>query len=396
VTEREIEDYWDDNQEEFERPASANVKIIALPKLISAVDSAAAFDRASRLVAELQGGASIDSVGAREAAAERPATFEDLGTFARGGMLPAFDTAAFEAQVGRAAGPVLTQYGYHALVVSARTADSATAKHILIPITRTDDSEVQLLTLADSMESMVEDRTLEETAQIMGLVPPITVEVTEAFPFATGAGQVDEGLDWATQDAAPGDVSEVFESEQAYYAMEMISSRPGGVLPLEEATPTIREMLLTRKKIDIARAEADRLVERVRAGATLASAAAEAGLGVAEPPPFSRQDFVPGLGQMNPAIGAAFGLAEGQVSGPVATEQNVFVIEKVAHTPADSATWLTQRDLQRQQVTLMIQQQRVQEWLAGLRAEANLVDRREEVLQPADSLAPLTTPYAPF
>ena len=395
VTEREIENYWDENQDEFERPASASVRIIALPRLIVVADTTAARDRASALLTELRAGASIDSVGAREAVAERPATFEDLGTFGRADMTPAFDTAAFAAPIGEATGPVLTQFGYHVLVVSARTADSVTAKHILVPITRTDESEVRLLTLADSMETLVEDRTLEEAAQNLGLVAPQTIEVSEAFPFATGAGQVDEGLDWALQDAVPGDVSEVFESDEAYYAMELISSRQAGVLPLEEAEPTIREVLLTRKKIDKARAEAERVVERVRAGATLAAAATELGLGVSEAGPFTRQDFVPGLGQVNPAIGAAFGLAQGETSGPVATEQNVFVIEKVAHTPADSAAWLAQKENQRRQVTSILQQQRVQEWIAGLRADADIVDRREEVLQPTDSISPLS-PYLPF
>jgi parvulin-like peptidyl-prolyl isomerase len=395
ITEREIENYWDENQDDFERPASASVRIIALPRVISVADTVAARDRASALLAELRTGASIDSVGAREAVAERPAIFEDLGTFGRADMAPAFDSAAFAARVGQPTGPVLTQFGYHVLVASARTADSVTAKHILVPITRTDDSEVRLLTLADSMETLVEDRTLEEAAQNLGLVAPQTVEVSEAFPFATGAGQVDEGLEWALQDAVPGDVSEVFESDQAYYAMELISSRPSGVLPLDEAEPTIREVLLTQKKIEKARAEAERLVERVRSGATLDAAATELGLGVSEAGPFTRQDFVPGLGQVNPAIGAAFGLAQGETSGPVATEQNVFVIEKLAHTPADSAAWLAQKGMQRLQVTAILQQQRVQEWIAGLRAEADIVDRREEVLQPTDSISPLS-PYMPF
>jgi parvulin-like peptidyl-prolyl isomerase len=229
----------------------------------------------------------------------------------------------------------------------------------------------------------------------MGLDPPQTIEVSEAFPFATGAGQVDEGLDWAIQDAAPGDVSEVFESDLAYYVMEKISSREAGVLPLEEAEPTIRNILLTQKKIAKARAEAERLVERVRGGATLESAATEAGLTLTQTEPFTRQEFVPGLGQVNQAIGTSFGLAEGEVSGAVATDQNVFVIEKVAHVPADSTDWLTQKALQRMAVQGMLQQQRVQEWIAGLRADANIVDRRAEVLQPADSGQPLQ-PYMPF
>ena len=54
-----------------------------------------------------------------------------------------------------------------------------------------------------------------------------------------------------------------------------------------------------------------------------------------------------------------------------------------------------QREEQRARATQLGQQQRVQEWIEGLRASAGIVDRRDEVLQPADSISPLT-PYLPF
>ena len=395
VTDREVRTYYDEHEDDFERPARATVQVIVLPKVVSASDSAAARDRAEALLAEIRAGSSFDSVGTRESTAEPPAVFEDLGTFGRGDMTPLFDTAAFEAPLGRAIGPVETSFGYHLVLVSARTASSATAKHILLPITRTEESEVRLLTLADSMETLVEDYSLEEVVLRMNLLEVQTVEVSEAFPFMTGAGQISEGTDWAIREAAPGDVSEVFESGQAYYAVELISSQPGGVLPLEEAEPTIRQVLLHEKKIDRGAAEAEQLVDRIRGGATLSAAAAEMGLEIHEPESFTRQDFVPGLGRVNLAIGAAFGLPTGAVSDPVATRENVFVIEKLMHAPADSAAWLTQRAVQREQLTLLLQQQRLQEWTEGLRAAARIVDRREEVLQPADSISPLT-PYMPF
>ena len=388
ITEREIERHWDDNRDDFEMPARATVEVVVLPKVLSAADSVAAHDRVASLLEEIRGGAPFDSVGSREATAVQPATFEDLGTFGRGDMTPVFDTAAFTTPIGRAAGPVQTPFGYHLVLVSARAADSATAKHILVPITRTEESEVQMLALADSLEILSEERTLEEAALIMGLNFE-TVEVTEVFPFVPSAGQVGEGADWAFQDAAPGDVSELFENDLAFYVMELVSSRPSGVLPLEEAEPTVRQILLLTKKVERVMGEAEDVVERVRAGATLSSAAAETGLEVRAPAPFTRQQFVPGLGQQNAAIGAAFGLREGQVSEPVATRDNVFVIEKITHNRADSTAWLAQRDEQRRQFTAAIQQQRVQEWIAGLRATANIVDRRDEVLQPVDADQPL-------
>lgn len=395
ITDREMRAYYSDHEDDFERPARAGVRVLVLPKVVSASDSAAVRERAEALLAEILAGSSFDSVGTRAAAAEPPAVFEDLGTFGRGVMTPPFDTAVFEAPVGRATGPVETSFGYHVVLVSERTASSATAKHILFPITRTEESEIRLLVLADSMEALVEDYSLEEVALRMNLLEVQLVEVSEVFPFVTGAGQVGEGADWAIREAVAGDVSEVFESDQAYYAMELISSEPGGVLPLEEAEPTIRQVLLQEKKIARGAAEAEELVERVRGGATLSAAATELGLEVLEPEPFTRQDFVPGLGRLNQAIGAAFGLPTGAVSEPVATSENVFVIEKLAHTPADSGAWLAQRGAQREQLTLLLQQQRLQQWVEGLRAAARIVDRREEVLQPPDSDSPLT-PYLPF
>ena len=392
VTDAEIERYWEDHQDEFEVPARASVKVIALPKDPTAADSAAANLRASALLDEIRGGASFDSVGNREATAVQPVTFQDLGTFARGAMTAAFDTAAFTAPVGRAAGPLQTSFGYHLLLVSRRTGDSATAKHILVPITRTEESETAILMLADSMENLAEDLILEEVGQIMGL-EIVTGELNDAFPFLLGVGTASDGSDWAFEEAEPGDVSEVFENDQSFYALELISSKPGGVTPLDQAEGTITTVLMLEKKLTVGYADGQRLVERVKSGVTLSDAASELGLQVSAPGPFTRQDFVPDLGQRNAAIGAAFGLAVGSVSNPVVTQENVFVMEKMDQTPADSTLWLAQKLEQRQALTGLIQRRHLQDWTIGMRTSARIVDRREEVLRPADDPTE-TMPYS--
>jgi hypothetical protein len=392
VTDAEMEKYWRDHQDEFEVPARASVKVIVLPKAPTSTDSAAANLRAATLLDEIRAGANFDSVGNREAAALQPVTFQDLGTFGRDAMTPVFDTAAFAAPVGRATGPLQTSFGYHLLLVSKRTGDSATAKHILVPITRTEESEDAILMLADSTENLAEDLTLEEVGRIMGFEVG-TAELNDAFPFLPGIGMASDGADWAFQEAEPGDVSEVFENDQSFYALELVSSTPGGVTPLDEAKRTIHAALLIEKKLTVGTAEGQRLVELVKSGVTLSDAAAEMDLRVRTPGPFTRQDFVPDLGQMNAAIGTAFGLATGSVSDPVPTQQNVFVMEKIAHTPADSTIWLAQKQEQRQALTGLIQQQRLQDWIQGLRNAARIVDRRAEALTPVDD--PIQTPYSP-
>jgi len=44
----------------------------------------------------------------------------DLGEFGRGQMVPEFETAAFEAEIGKIVGPVKTQFGYHLIKVEEK------------------------------------------------------------------------------------------------------------------------------------------------------------------------------------------------------------------------------------------------------------------------------------
>ena len=147
-----------------------------------------------------------------------------------------------------------------------------------------------------------------------------------------------------------------------------------------------------------ARETGTELVGRIRAGEPLPNVAADAGLEVRPAGPFARNDFVPGLGRFNAAIGAAFGLdigedaafalQPGEISDVVESPTNAFIFELLARTPADSTEWLSQRESQRQQVRSQIEQRRIQDWLESLRTAARIIDRRDEVLQPVDENAP--------
>jgi hypothetical protein len=116
----------------------------------------------------------------------------------------------------------------------------------------------------------------------------------------------------------------------------------------------------------------------------MANVAASAGLEVRSAGPFTRSDFVPGIGRQNAAIGAAFGLQPGEVSNVVSTPSNTYIIESVERVSADSLAWVSEREQQREAMIAVTQQQRLQEWIAALRAAARIVDRRDEVLAPQD------------
>jgi peptidyl-prolyl cis-trans isomerase D len=386
IDETEIKAYYDAHQDEFQVPARATVRAVVMSKTPTAADTAAALDRARALRQEILDGANFADVARRESADSVSAKEGgSLGVFPKGRMTPPFDSAVFAAPLGRVTQPVETSFGYHLIEVNRRwDGDSAQASHILIPVERTDSSEIALLTRADSLESLTASVPLEEAAQQLGLTTT-TVDITANFPFLVGAGQIGEGADWAFEDASPGDISPVFENAQAFYALELVSSEPAGVLPLDQAKASIESTLRFDKKLERAKLEGDTVVQRVRGGEALANVAADMGLEVRDAGPFTRNDFVPGIGRQNAAIGAAFALQPGQVSDVVTTPANAFVIEDLSHTPADSTAWVDQKTQQEQTAVQVLQQQRLQEWLTALRKAATIVDRRDEVLKPADS-----------
>jgi len=385
ITLDELEDYYDAHRDDFQVPARAQVKAVLLSKTPTPADTAAALTRAQDVRQEIQDGADFGEVAGRESSdVASAAQGGDLGTFARGQMVPAFDSVVFNARIGRPSEPVRTQFGFHIVEVMSRSGDTAQARHILVPIERTTDSELDLLGMADSLEALGEASGLDEAASILGL-EAVTQELSEVFPFLAGAGQIGEGSDWVFRESAPGETSPVFETTQAFYSLEVIEAEPAGYMTLQRATPSIEQLLRVGKKIAAVTEQGAALVDRARTEGTLdAIASEEEEIEVRDAGPFSRVDFVPGLGRNNSAIGKAFGLDVGEIGGVVSANNNAFIIQVVERTPADSTRWEAEKIAQRFQLANAMRQQRLQIWVMALREIADIVDLREEVLRPAD------------
>jgi len=390
VTDAEVDQFYRDNQEDFEVPARARLEVVVVSKTPTAADTADAREQAESIRGLLADGEDFAELATQESSDEGSASQGgSLGTFPRGRMVAAFDSAVWAAPIGEVTEPVQTSFGWHLIRVDERWPDSASASHILIPVERTDASEIALLTLADSLEALSEGMELSAAGTALGLASD-TVDLNEDFPFASGAGRIGEGMDWALEEAEIGEASPVFETSEAFYALQLISKEPAGILPLTEASSVIEQRIRTQKKLDLAAERAQAALDG--AGGSLDAVASTLNTTVQEPDGFSRIDFVPGLGRQNAAIGAAFGLEAGELSGVIRTDTDVVILEVQSVEPADQDLWETQKEAQRLGLQQQLANTRLQDWMAGLRADARIIDRRDEVLRPAgDDDLPLAT-----
>jgi hypothetical protein len=198
-------------------------------------------------------------------------------------------------------------------------------------------------------------------------------------------GPAQEALNWAQQaqvDIAAGDgsnVSEVLESPQALYLVQLDEYYSAGKMTLAQATGRIRARLIRDKRMEAAMGAANKILGQVRGGQSLEQVAQANGLTVQRTGPFSRVMGNPVFGQANTAIGVAFGTPVGQV-GPVAwTEAGLFLIRPFERTEADRAQFDAQKAAQRQQSAQAMQEELFRQWLRNARDNAEIRDNREKL-----------------
>lgn len=385
VTDREVREHYDANEDRFQRSATARLKIAYLSKGATAADSAAALERARRVRAEIVGGADFGEVARRESA--DPGSGQnggDLGSFTRGQMVSRFEDAAFSLPVGQVSEPVLTQFGYHLIQVQEREGDTVSARHILILAEPSEEALDQLYARADSLEDLSERAGLDRAARLVRGQTRAGVVATEDQPLVPGVGSVLEAVEWAREvtTADTGErLSGLFETPQAFYVAELESFTPAGPMSLEDAAPQIRRQLIAEKKTERARQIGREIVQEVRSGSkTLEQAAQERGLSVESAGPFTRMAFNPVFGQATPAVGAAFGTAIGQVSDVVRGGSSLFIVRPTARTQANREEFEAQREQMRALTMYQVQQETVSRWLEAVRQEADIEDRRAQAL----------------
>lgn len=394
ITDAEISRYYTDNREDFLVPASAGVISVSFSKAPTAADTAAVLAQAGEIRQSILDGEDFGEAAARESADEATAPGGgSLGVFSQGDMVAPFDSAVFATPLNRITGPVQTSFGVHLIEVLERWGqDSAQARHILLPFERTEESEIDMLAMADSLEELGEFMPLADAAEVLGLEAD-TLDLIETLPIIPGAGDVAEGGEWIFDpETAVGDVSPVFENSASFYGIELVSIDPSRYLTEEEAEAAIRGTIGVDKKVAVALEEAREFAAEVHSGRLMAEVAREYGVEVRDAGPFSRNAFALGLGQHNAAVGTAFGLDVGEISDAVEANRNAYVIEKTGSEPADSLAWVEQIDQQRFRSVTVIQQQRLAQWIEALRATARIVDRREQVLNPPDDQQGLPLP----
>jgi len=123
VKPEQVQAFYEQNQAEFKHPPQIRAShiLIRVPEKATPAQREAARKTATRLLAELKTGADFAQL-AREKSEDPGSAPQggDLGYFAKGDMVEAFEQHAFAMPVGELSEVVSTPYGFHVILVTAR------------------------------------------------------------------------------------------------------------------------------------------------------------------------------------------------------------------------------------------------------------------------------------
>ncbi len=389
VSDAELTRYYQAHTADFKRPAAAWLSYVALPRVPDAADSAAAVARVRALRAEIAGGkAKFEDVAKKESAdSGSAAQGGDLGWVKRdgAGFVAPFAQAMRRLAPGALSEPVKTQFGYHLIRVEAARGDSLHVRHILVPIVlqgrHLDAADARTDTLDRLAAEQSDAARLDSAARHLGLPLARAPKLAQGERLTIGGSTVPDVGVWAFE-ARPGETSSVIDGAGASYVFRLDSLESAGVPPLAQIRARVQAAARYEKKKAVAREHAAQAAASLRDAADLLAAGRGRGLHVEKLGPFTRVSAPAEFARNAVLLGTAFGLRPGEKSGAVVDETGCFVVQSLARQPADSAAWLKQRAEQREALLRPVAQARVQQYLAALRAQAKVVDRREELFRP--------------
>lgn len=329
ISPQDIQRSYEDNQQQYSTPEQVRASHILLKT--EGKDDAAVKKQAEELLAKVKAGADFAQLATKYSEDDSSKVKGgDLDFFPKGQMVPEFDKTAFSMKPGEISDLVKTQYGYHIIKLTDKKA--AVTKPL---------EEVR----AQIEDQLKWERAQAEAQRISDEVAPLVKKPADLDTVAKGRGlrvgesglfSKDEpiaglGVAPAVAERAfelkEGELSEAIRTPQGFAFVTVTGRQDSYVPKLEEVKARVRDEVLKKKAVDVARQRAATIGAQMKSGDF--NAAAKAGGLDVKTTEFIARGAPIGDAGASPAIDAvAFTLPVGGVSDPIVTD-NATVIVKV-------------------------------------------------------------------
>ena len=395
ISEEEVEQYYQDNLDDFTIGEQASLGMCMLEKAPNREDWARSYEQAKGVHDSILAGADFKAL-AKDLSEDLGSAQDsgDLGWFPPGRMVSEFDRVAFSIQEDEISEPVRTQFGWHIIkhhgyrdaetpTTSETPVREAHVSHILI---KTYASTNALDALHDRLQTF-RDEAVEQGFFVAAEELELPATTTGLFERNSnipnlGANKAAENFAFG---AKLGTISEILENESAYYVLEAAVREAEGHAELVKVRDEVRMALQKQKVQALCLDTANAIWAEIQGGIDIKQAAENHGAEYETPTEFARGAYVRGLGRSPEVIGAAFGLKNpGDKTPPIEFDQGCAILELLEKNSPDLTEFTAKRDSLRTQIMTAKRQELFGRWYQNLMETSDIVNNTQRVGDESD------------
>ncbi|MCC7418113.1 MAG: peptidyl-prolyl cis-trans isomerase [Acidobacteria bacterium] len=326
----DVERAYNENIDQYKTPEQVRASHILLKT--DGKDDAAVKAEAEKILAEAKAPNADFAALARKYSEDEgsKANGGDLDYFSQGQMVPEFDQAAFSMQPGQISGLVKTQFGYHIIKVTDRKAGSTRpldeVRPQIVDQLSYERATTQAAELSQKLASQV---SKPEDLDTIAKANNLTVQESNFFARDEAIVPLGPAPEAASRafDLKEGEAAGPLRTPRGFVFEALVSKQDPYVPPLAEVKEKVRETVATEQAKALSKARAAEIGAKLKAGADFEKTAAAAGLQAATSDLIVRGTPLPEIGVAPEVEEAAFSMAVGAVSDPIATGQGSVVVK---------------------------------------------------------------------
>jgi len=380
VTEEDIEQYYEDNKEEFKLAPACKYKFVKMVIQPSEADKNFKKAKIDSLYKKLMAGEDFATVAQEFSEGPSAPKGGDLGYFTRGRMVGEFEDVAFATNVGGISEPVLTQFGWHIItVIDKRKTESGEdeirAAHILLKVEASEETKKNIeIKAADLYEKAIE-KGLEKAAEDFVYQVEETKEFAEDANYIGGIGREESLIKFAFKNKI-GKVAEVVKLQNGDFVLAEISSKIGEhYKEFEDAKNTIKRDLENEKKLSIVTLKAEEFAEKFEPENYLSEATKE-GWEIVEGEGITTDKFIPKIRKVEELNKAILELNEKEFTGLIKGGNGVYLAYVEKRVKPDMEKFEAEKEELMAEAQTTAENEHLNEWYKELKENAEIEDNR--------------------
>jgi peptidyl-prolyl cis-trans isomerase D len=393
----EIQRAYHDNQEAYRVPERVKVRhiLIETPKPgpdgkvdQKGVDEARA--KAQDVLKQLKAGgdfATLANKYSNDPGNEDPTTHAkkggELGWMGKGQTVPEFDKVAFEQSKGQVSDPVQSSFGFHIIQTEDKQAAGlqplAEVKPGIEQSVKEQKTKQQMAKLGTEAQDAAQKQGMEQAATKYG------AQVVQSNPIARNAALPGVGPQPAVMEAvfSATDKSgaQSVETPESVVVFQVTKIDAARTPAFDEIKDRVTTEFKNQRANDLLRRKTQEMADRAHTEHDLAKAAKEAGATVKTSDLVGRSQTVPDIGNMGGPASAAFGMKNGEISGPLnlGTSQAVLQIVERQEPSTSDPDFAKTRDQLREKLAGEKRQQVIGLFISNLDARLRKEGKVKEI-----------------